>query len=188
MLRCCFFLQSNSLHNPGPFLDGVLQLIKLQLAHKNAAAEKNVKACDVIESEFLRELETFRPCFTMSSSLNVAKLYTKKLHRALSYFQLYDDPLMRQLDMIIGKQSMRNDAGYQRGIFKAPVAAPLNTFSLDEREETVLPTELPIPPKPNPSAQLRKEALKLPARHRGHWILRDPEIAITREERRTDPW
>ncbi|CBH11703.1 hypothetical protein, conserved [Trypanosoma brucei gambiense DAL972] len=188
MWRLSRSLRSNSLHNPGPFLDGALQLIKLHLAHKNAAADKNTKACSDIEGEFLRELEAFRACFTMSSSLKVAKLYTKKLHGALSYFQLYDDPLMRQLDMIIGKQTMQPSAGRQHGVFKAPVAARLDPFFLDEREETVLPSELPNPPKPDPSTPLRERALKVPAQHRGHWVLRDPDIAITREERRTDPW
>ncbi|KAG8344048.1 hypothetical protein ERJ75_001239700 [Trypanosoma vivax] len=189
MLRWCFFLRSNSLHNPGPFLDGALQLIKLQLAHKNASIDNNEKACSAIESEFLRELEIFRPCFTLASSLSVAQLYTKKLHRAMSYFQLHDDPLMRQLDLLIGKQSMRQVANHQMGVFKAPTHS-CTTFHnmLEEREVTVLPTELPNPPKPDPRIPFREHALKMPERHRGHWVLRDPEIAITREERRTDPW
>ncbi|KEG09698.1 hypothetical protein DQ04_04791010 [Trypanosoma grayi] len=189
MLRRFSFLWSNALHNPSPFLDGALQLIKLHLAHKNAATDGNIKACRAIESEFLREVETFRPCFTVSSSLTVTKLYTKKLHSALSYFRLHDDPLMRQLDLIIGKQSMRRNSGCQAGIFKAPMSTQQNAFSsLEEREETVLPTELPNPPKPDSFTPLREGALRMPVRHRGHWVLRDPEIAITREERRSDPW
>lgn len=189
MLRGSSLLCSSALHNPGPFLDGALQLIKLHLAHKNAVADGSATACRAIESEFMREVEAFRPCFTLSSSLTVAKLYTKRLHSALLYFRLHDDPLVRQLDLIIGKQSMRNATNSHAGIFKAPVAAPLNTFfSLEEREETVLPSELPHPPKPDSFAPLREGAVKLPMRHRGHWVLRDPEIAITRAERRTDPW
>ncbi|RNF16675.1 uncharacterized protein Tco025E_05146 [Trypanosoma conorhini] len=189
MLHGCSLLRSNALHNPGPFLDGALQLIKLHLAHKNATADGNATACRAIESEFLREVEVFRPCFTMSSSLTVAKLYTKKLHGALSYFRLHDDPLMRQLDLILGKQSMRHSASGHSGLFKASVAAQSGAVSpLEEREETVLPAELPHPPKPDPAATPREGALKLPLRHRGHWVLRDPEIAITRAERRSDPW
>ncbi|RNF05253.1 hypothetical protein TraAM80_04664 [Trypanosoma rangeli] len=189
MLRGCPLLRSIALHNPGPFLDGALQLIKLRLAHKNAAADGNATACRVIESEFMRELEMFRPCFTMSSSLTVAKLYTKKLHSALSYFRLHDDPLMRQLDLILGKQSMRHTSNGYNGVFKTSVVVhPVASSFLGEREETVLPTELPHPPKPDPAIPPREGSLKLPLRHRGHWVLRDPEIAITRAERRTDPW
>ncbi|EAN89397.1 hypothetical protein, conserved [Trypanosoma cruzi] len=189
MLRGSSFLLSNALHNPGPFLDGALQIIKLHLAHKNAAADGNARACRAIESEFMREVEMFRPFFTMSSSLTVAKLYTKKLHSALSYFRLHDDPLMRQLDLIIGKQSMRHGTSGHNGIFKNSVATNSSALSfLEEREETVLPTELPHPPKPDPLTPPREGALKLPLRHRGHWVLREPEIAITRAERRSDPW
>ncbi|KAH9579910.1 hypothetical protein LSM04_004161 [Trypanosoma melophagium] len=189
MLRKFSFLKSNALHNPSPFVDGALQLIKLHLAHKNAAMESDTKACHAIETEFLREVEAFRPSFTMSSSLSVAKLYTKKLHGALSYFRLYDDPLMRQLDLIIGKQSMRQSTNRHTGVFKTPVSTQMHLLSsLEEREETVLPTELPHPPKPDPFEPLREGALKMPARHRGHWVLRDPGIAITREERKSDPW
>lgn len=70
----------------------------------------------------------------------------------------------------------------------------------EEGTVTVFPTELPNPPQVGEVGdgrsgnaleyikRRRPGALQIPAAHRGHWVLQEPEILITREERREDPW
>ncbi|KPI88719.1 hypothetical protein ABL78_2179 [Leptomonas seymouri] len=187
---------SISLHNSTPFVDGALQLMKLHLAHRNARADKNKEACEAIEQEFLREVESFRPCFTMSASLEVAQQYSKKLYSALKYFGMDDDPLIRQLDLLLGRRGMRDCRGreQQRSFFKgaggtsAGQVSPNPLTTLEELVETTLPTELPHAPKVDLTAPRRPGAVKIQHRHRGHWVLQEPDIAITRSERKEDPW
>lgn len=203
MLRLSRLWSSNALHNSTPFVDGALQLMKLHLAHRNAREDQNAEACQAIEQEFLREVEVFRPCFTMSASLEVAQQYSKKLYSALKYFGMEDDPLIRQLDLLLGKRAMQESRnrhqqqqqpGFFRGVgARAPggsggqsAADPFTTLA--ERVETTLPAELPHAPKVDAATPLRPGAVRLRHRHRGHWVLQEPDIAITRNERREDPW
>jgi hypothetical protein len=188
---------SNALHNSTPFVDGALQLMKLHLAHRNARQDHNKEACRAIEQEFLREVEVFRPCFTMSASLEVAQQYSKKLYSALRYFGMDDDPLIRQLDLLLGRKEMQDGrrGQQQRSFFKGahsaavggqPATNPLTTLA--ELVETTLPTELPNAPKVDMVAPRRPGAVQIQHRYRGHWVLQEPDIAITRKERREDPW
>ncbi|KAL7696830.1 hypothetical protein N2W54_000886 [Lotmaria passim] len=199
MLRVSLVWCSNTLHNSTPFVDGALQLMKLHLAHRNAREDKNKDACLAIEQEFLREVEVFRPCFTMSASLEVAQQYSKKLYSALRYFGMDDDPLIRQLDLLLGRKEMqdgRRRQQQQRGFFKGASctsaaagqasASPLSTLA--ELVETTLPTELPHAPKVDMTAPRRPGAVQIQHRYRGHWVLQEPDIAITRSERKEDPW
>ncbi|KAG5473056.1 hypothetical protein CUR178_02972 [Leishmania enriettii] len=198
MFRVCGVWCSNALHNSTPFVDGALQLMKLHLAHRNAATDKNNVACHAIEQEFFREVEVFRPCFTMSASLEVAQQYSRRLYAALKYFRMDDDPLIRQLDLLLGRKGMQDGRrGDQRGFFKGARTSNTNVFgkggeyahnTLVESAETTLPTELPHPPKVDLTATRRLGALRINQRYRGHWVLQEPDIAITRSERREDPW
>ncbi|GET90649.1 hypothetical protein, conserved [Leishmania tarentolae] len=198
MFRVCSVWCSNALHNSTPFVDGALQLMKLHLAHRNAMSEKNKVACHAIEQEFFREVEVFRPCFTMSASLEVAQQYSRRLYAALKYFRMDDDPLIRQLDLLLGRRAMQDGRhGSQGGFFKGARKANTPAFgkggettheALAEHAETTLPTELPNPPKVDLTAPRRPGALRIHHRYRGHWVLQEPDIAITRSERREDPW
>ncbi|AIO00301.1 hypothetical protein LPMP_300660 [Leishmania panamensis] len=198
MFRICSVWCSNALHNSTPFVDGALQLMKLHLAHRNAVADKNKAACHAIEQEFFREVEVFRPCFTMAASLEVAQQYSKKLYAALKYFRMDDDPLIRQLDLLLGRKGMRDGRHRdQRGFFKGAHTSYASAFgkvaesahnNLEEHVETTLPTELPHAPKVDLTAPRRPGALWINQRYRGHWVLQEPDIAITRSERREDPW
>ncbi|CAJ1990848.1 mt-SAF28 [Leishmania donovani] len=198
MLRVCIVWCSNALHNSTPFVDGALQLMKLHLAHRNATADKNKVACHAIEQEFFREVEVFRPCFTMSASLEVAQQYSRRLYAALKYFRMDDDPLIRQLDLLLGRRAMQDGRHEgQRGFFKGARTSNTSAFgkggeitheTLAEHAETTLPTELPHAPKVDLTAPRRPGALRINQRYRGHWVLQEPDIAITRSERREDPW
>ncbi|CCW61729.1 unnamed protein product [Phytomonas sp. EM1] len=188
---------SRSLHNSTPLVEGALQLYKLYLAHRNAASDKNTEACQAIEDEFLKEVETLRPFFTMSASLEVAQQYSKQTYRSLKYFGLHDDPLTRQLDQLLGREAMRKTARGAQSIFKGVTPSKSMSgsqnlsrvlTSLYERAETTLPSELPNPPKIDETIPRRPGAVRVPLRHRGHWVLQEPEIAITKNERREDPW
>lgn len=195
-------LFSSTLHNSTPFVEAALQLFKLQLAHRNATADKNREACRAIEGEFMREVEAFRPCFTMAASLEVAQTYSKRLYGALRYFGMEDDPLVRQLDLLMGRAGMREGAADARaqGVFKgaantagatalqSSVAAQRRRAMMQESQESTLPSELPNPPRIDPGERKRDGAIELPLSFRGHWVLQEPEIAITRKERREDPW
>lgn len=190
MLRLPRYLLSTALHTTTPFVDAALQLCKLQLAHKNAVVDRNTGAARAIEGEFLREIEAFRPAFTMYASLQVAQQYAKRLHSALRYFGMADDPLMGQLDLLMGRVGMQQASHRSQGMFKGvrPSGAPPTAMCLEEREETTLPGELPNPPQVDHAAPRRPGAIRVPLRYRGHWVLQEPEIAITRAERREDPW
>lgn len=196
MVRSSLRLFSTALHNSTPFVDGALQLVKLHLAHRNAKMDKNVEVCNAIEQEFLREVEIFRPCFTAAASLEVAQQYSRKIYAALRYFGVDDDPLIRHLDLILGRQGLRDRGrGLSQGMFKGVrTQSSLKSnetvrFSpLSESAETVLPSELPNPPQIDMTTPRRPGAVQVPHRYRGHWVLQDPEVAITRNERREDPW
>lgn len=173
-------------------------------------------ACLLLEKEFFREVEAFRPVFTMSASLAVSKEYTQYIYRALSYFGLSHDPLMRQISTIVSRSALRQrgasggpmEAAAGGGAISTPSSSSSTSTSLPgsffpafRREEgivTTLPTELPNPPQVGePSSgkesvacrqRRRPGALRIPLGYRGHWVLQEPEIAITREERKEDPW
>ncbi|KAG5498576.1 hypothetical protein JKF63_02862 [Porcisia hertigi] len=198
MFRVCSVCCSNTLHNSAPFVDGALQLMKLHLAHRNARADMNEAACNAIEQEFFREVEVFRPCFTMSASLEVAQQYSRKLYAALKYFRMDEDPLLRQLDLLLGQKGMQDSRHRShRGFFKGACTSNTSAFArggesthtiLAEHAETTLPTELPHAPQVDLTAPRRPGALRINQRYRGHWVLQEPDIAITRSERREDPW
>ncbi|KPA83050.1 putative mitochondrial hypothetical protein [Leptomonas pyrrhocoris] len=196
MFRVTRLWCSTALHNSTPFVDGALQLVKLHLAHRNAREDNNKEACQAIEREFLREVEVFRPCFTMSASLEVAQQYSKKLYSALKYFGMDDDPLIRQLDSLLGRREMQDGRRrqQQRSFFKAAGGASLGQSSagslstLAELVETTLPTELPHAPRVDLTSPRRPGAVQIQHRYRGHWVLQEPDIAITRDERKEDPW
>lgn len=244
------------------------------------AIEGKKNACLVLENEFFREVEAFRPVFTMSASLEVSKEYSQCIYRALCYFGLQDDPLMRQMAGVVSRSMLRRRAGdaleesfatvmppavaspfldtshsptrstsairssgsshgvsapfpRENSARRAPSSTlqrrngreeegavsltsssssfsstlsppPMPASSLpsffstfrdgEERVVTTLPTELPNPPQVFATATLeyaqrrRPGGLRIPAAHRGHWVLQEPEIAITREERKEDPW
>lgn len=176
--------------------------------------EQQEALCVSLEREFLREVETFRPIFTASAML-VSREYSQYVYRAMRYFGCSDDPLMRQLSTLLGRSQLKERQQQERGgggveswlltkrKTKGGECMPGVTDPLEERVVTVLPTELPHPPQVSSehghtttnssssssfSARRRPGALRFPAAYRGHWVLQEPEIAITREERREDPW
>lgn len=194
-----------------PFVEGALQLHKIHLAHRQASedlhfamkggesnqVEGRKTLCRTLEREFIREVEGFRPVFTMTAGLEVASQYSHHIFHAMRYFGCEDDPLVRQLSAIVGRAALKRDAR-ARVEHGTPGKKEMNGFGLrpgrgpidEEPIGTTLPSELPHPPQIKPEEQYRRRpgALRLPVAHRGHWVLQEPEIAITREERKEDPW
>lgn len=204
--------------------------------------------CLTIERQFYREVEAFRPIWSMQTAgLGVSLTYSQMVYRAMCYFGCQDDPLMRQLAPLLGRHQMRNVSEGERDDTMAaeveasdegeaaresstafhddgppPAAAASNVRSSNkftsfrsranrkgwhgaspswrpsphtEVVETVLPEELPTPPQVRGSPSSGGDAnwqqrrpVKIPVAFRGHWVLQDPAIALTREERKEDPW
>lgn len=199
-------------------------LHSLGSADPTSAIAKQEALCVALERQFFREVEAFRPVFTMSASLELSQQYTRYIYQALRYFGCDDDPLLRQVATLVGRAAMRQQeigggggsahpvlaasggSGIQeaggfsfvpRSSSTSPSAsssssAPTAHYNeaLEERVGTTLPTELPHPPQVDrhDSRRRRPGALRMPAAFRGHWVLQEPEIAITREERKEDPW
>lgn len=194
MFRLSLLSRSTSLHEPNsPFVGASLQLMKLHLAHKNivdrgdrGGASKEARA---IEHEFKRNLDTFRAVFTLSQQTSAAKLYSGRIIGAMRHFGLEEDPLALQIQRMIGRAALR----------KQPTTATRNLFfkgvSMNQKKESpfqpsdeyMLSSELAGVAKTRVE-DLPANALKIPPTHRGHWVLRDPDLALTREGRRYDAW
>jgi hypothetical protein len=196
MFRLSLLSRSTSLHDPNsPFVQASLQLMKLHLAHKNlvekgdrAGASKEAR---VLEHEFKRGLDTFRAIFTLSQQTSAAKLYSGRIVNAMRHFGLEDDPLSRQIQRTMGRDAMRRQpsSATRNLFFKGVVANPQNARPslFGPRGESNYPSEL-VGIAKTKEEDLPANAVKIPERHRGHWVLRDPDIAITRHGRRYDAW
>jgi hypothetical protein len=189
MLRGSFGVLSRSLHSNSLVAHASLELMKLHLRHAEAIRKspKGVPSNESreIEIAFLNQLDEVRALFRMGDCLEVAKMYSQRIIAALRHFRLGDDPLMTQLEMILGKHRLHSR---RANVFKVASTAsyPPNVNDLQEKTVFNFPSELPNPPRR--SEELPREALRLPDSHRGHWVLRDPEIALSRQQRREDPW
>eukprot|EP00796_Vickermania_ingenoplastis_P011705 gene11705-8053_t len=173
-----------------------------------AAVQQQEELCLALEREFLREVESLRPVFTMSAGLEVSRTYTTHIYNAMRYFGCHDDPLVRQLSTLVGREAMRRattvreektstrrpplGSGSELPPFSvpSPSSPAVGWSTLEENVVTTLPTELPHPPQVDivDDSRRRRGALRIPARFRGHWVLQEPEIAITKQERSEDPW
>lgn len=194
MFRLSLLSRSTSLHDPtSPFVQASLQLMKLQLTHKNIVAKGDrggsSKEARAVEHEFKRDLDTFRAVCTLSEQTSAAKMYAGRIVSAMRHFGMEDDPLVRQLERVMGREALRKQPMSSRNLFfKGVVAAPKSTLQVDVTiPQSSLPSEL-VGVGRTPEEDLPANAVKVPIKHRGHWVLRDPEIALTRDGRRYDAW
>lgn len=184
---------SSGLSSSTPFAISAIQLGKIYLQHKNALADDDPEGegreARGLEDDFKRELNKFRPLFSPINVMETDKEHRLRLFNALRHFKLLDDPLSQQLAQILGRKIMRMKVttSHFRGVVPTGI-----DFVGGTRKGSVFhftPEEMPLPPEHvfSPTV-LPKNALPLREEHRGHWILRDPDIAISRRERREDPW
>eukprot|EP00758_Cryptobia_borreli_P003440 Tbor_TRINITY_DN3744_c0_g1::TRINITY_DN3744_c0_g1_i2::g.2507::m.2507 len=215
MLRSFPVCLSSAFHQPRQFTHTSLQLIKYHLAHKNAMQERNIEIAKEIEDAYHEELHKFRPLFSLTNTeLPSAKPYHTRVFRSLRYFGLHEDPLTVRLEALLGKRSMRRESKLsvfktgdrdiakviKEGMGNKPSASPsieaLTRDDLRLNRMRDISLEFTVDERPVPAAgekalqhvSKERNALRRPDRYRGHWVLRDEEIAITREGRKEDPW
>ena len=191
MLRCVTRpLLSLAFERKTPFVLGVLELMKLHALHKNALEnDKLGKKTETraIQDQFLSIVEEVRPLYTVSAGLEAGRRTTETLYRAMCHFGLRDDPLSRQLELVLGKKAMKSKTGCA-SFFKTAMP-PTDLFRVisQEPDAATFPSELPNIPETD-HEELPRQCSKIPPRYRGHWVLRDPEIALTKQGRLEDPW
>ncbi len=173
-----------------PFVLAVLELVKLQALHKNALEddpEGQQKDTRAIQDLFLNSLENVRPLYTVSAGLEAGRKTTETLYRVMCHFGLRNDPLSRQLELVLGKKAMKSKTA-SKSFYKTPMP-PTDLFRVisQEANSSVFASELPAIPEVDHET-LPRHCSKIPPRFRGHWVLRDPEIALTKEGRKEDPW
>jgi hypothetical protein len=211
MLRCAWVLRSMAMERASPFTQSALRALSLHHRHRelvtSADGDRSVNDASLqrIENEFEELLDRLRVTYTAQGSLEVSKFYTQRVHAAMLYFKATDDPLFRQIESRLGKisgdprltaarkprattlkayqsgdQPMRNSADYLRVV---------KSSRLQEQHPAARAEEFPAPPEDFLAEQNSRDGYtKLPDGHRGHWVLRDPGIGITKTERRLDPW
>lgn len=192
MLRFSSVLHSKTFQEGTPFINASLQIMKLHLQHKNilesdkrAAFSPEAKA---IEAKFRRDLDEYRAMYTLSSQMEVAKLYSNKVLLALRHFGLRDDPLVRQIEKIQGKRQLERGRG-RNLLFKGVQHSDVpNDLAMDNSQSDFdFPSELPATRKYS-NSDLPKSMAKVAPKHRGHWVLRDPDIVLSKHERKYDAW
>lgn len=194
MLRRCALSRSTSLHDPtSPFVQASLELMKVHLMHKNITAkgdrEGASKEARALEHDFRRSLDNFRAIFSLSEQTSAAKLYSGRIVSAMRHFGMEDDPLVRQIERTMGRHALRQPPKSTRNLFFKGVGMQQNTPASIHNtvSQSSYPSEL-AGARPTYASELPREAVKVPDKHRGHWVLRDPDIALTREGRRYDAW
>lgn len=195
MLRVSLMCFSNSLHSNTPFIHASLQLMKLHLLHKNALEEDKFGSSSSardIEHTFRRELDTYRAVFTLSAHLESAKLYSNRILSAMRHFGMADDPLVRQIEKMMGKHSLHVNRRTRDLRFKGVTTRPSKLDAATASAASyLLPAELPNMAPVESSTKSGagdKKIVQVPTKHRGHWVLRDPDIAMSKQDRRYDAW
>ena len=192
MLRCSRLVSSTALNVPPAFTSGALQLLKIQLTHKNAMKEDEKEIAKDLEERFQDELHNFRPLFSQVYMSPAVRTINPKLLNAMRYFGLIDDPVTIQLERLVGKQQAARQPETQlfrsggRETQKKHWTTLINTTK--EEEPFHFPSERPFPQASEIPVHSNKNTVKVHDSDRGHWVLREEGIAITKEERRRDPY
>lgn len=178
-----------------PFATASLEVIALQQKHVDVRRTASEAELRQLENAFEEGVRRLRPLYTATATLEVARFYTTRLHSALLYFGMHDDPLTRQLEVVSGDLKRYREAALkQQGATGADVASRREAFDsvrvdrLVDANSALTADELPAPDIDRLIQDLGGDAAKIPSKHRGHWILQDPEIAITKKGRKMDPW
>jgi hypothetical protein len=189
MLRAGVTLRSLAMNRTTPFTAAALRALQMTQQHRELMKDaRSEAAAQQLREDFARHVEDLRPLFRVSESMQAGKFYSGKLFTSLEYFGMTDDPLYRQLQSQLGMLAKRHrpKASALHRHLATSGASP--SSGLSPRVETSpeeLPTELPQQPE---NGDIPATSLKFRNQFRGHWVLQDPEIAISKRERREDPW
>lgn len=175
------FLFSIGWHE-SPFTRQALRAINLFQAHLllvNQTGSEDEKSKE-LRKRFYDVLEELRPHFNVRESLASEKFYVSRLYAALLHFGANDDPLTKSLDRQLGMNKFRTTKP------KLKVQQCRQTSLRAQEFSEFLPQEFPV--SHSVDTLLGPEYLDIDSEHRGHWILRDPEIALLKNEANDDPW
>lgn len=191
MFRFSFCALSTSLRSTStPFAAVALEMTRLKIEHANILEDDPQGRTDTarkLQREFAGAVERMRPLFSVATSMEVSRFYSHQMFAAMRHFGYTEDPMTRQLAVQIGKLSLRRQ--HEATVATLPAASAES--GLNRHNQTSSPTtpnqnEIPAPREDFPPVS--GPQLKVQDKYRGHWILRDPEIAITRKDRHIDPW
>ena len=190
MLRRCVPALGLGWHESS-FTKAALEVINLHQSHRQLVEDAGSETKDALEVRdlFGRALERVRPLYSVDAGLASNKFYSIKLYRALRHFGATTDPLFESLDRQLSYDARKLRPKVQRLKLQGLPVRSHADLQLLGGEHDMRPQELPVPPDhADMSLQLPKDRPRFHHKYRGHWVLRDPEIAITKEERKEDPW
>lgn len=149
-----------------------------------------------IETLFHREVDSFKALLMQSSAAEIGRIQSQRIVASMDYFGLSDDSAVHQLTRLLSTQAMRSDDRRTRNAqFKGNVPPrqslqdQVRKVSQRQIAPSDLPSEFPMtPPVDQLSAYSQRKVVRVRDAHRGHWILRDPDIAMSKRERRVDAW
>lgn len=189
MLRNSVVFMSTALRSTAtPFANLALEMAKLRLEHKNLLEDDpfgKLDAAKKLQADFAAALERMRPLYTSAAALEVGRYYSHQLFMAMRHFGYQDDPLMRQLEVQVGKLSLKRQHNSMMSTAVSP-GARMALAAQSASPTSYAPNEWPQPRED--FSQVNSEQMRVLDKYRGHWILQDPDIAITKRDRRIDPW
>ena len=176
-------------------------LISLQQLHareSEGTVQDNSQPLSIgqIENLFHREVDLFKALLMQSSAAEIGRIQSAKVIKSLQYFGLRDDSAVHHLNRLLGNQAMKSGASRPRNVqFKGNVPPRKNLeehvrrISQRQIAPSDLPSELPMTPQVDQlNAYSQRKVVRVRDSHRGHWVLRDPDIAMSKRERRVDAW
>ena len=180
-------------------------MTQLYIQHKEMRESgdgQSEKAQELFKN-FLREVESMRPLFTMASAMQVSRFYCVQLRQAMEYFGVTNDQMYRQLLLMLGKEEVNKGMGFGRRCLLKTDAKKSRDLSASEHLKAnhpnvsphkmtnpfYRPTEFPAPPERLDTVKgYPSDVVKTNDVHRGHWVLTEPELVLTNEALREDPW
>ena len=204
---------SKAMERGNLFSQTALHALALHRRHKDLASAADTEAVTssheldmqlrAVEKEMAATVDRLRVCYTANAALEVSKFYAARVHGAMQYFGMQEDPLFRQIEARLGRlHGPRATQGrVTRTAIKSAVQPSrikkdfamqrenaLRSDPLDNDSE-YRPNEFPLPAENVVMEANRRDGYsKISAKHRGHWILRDAGIATTKKQRKYDPW
>ena len=217
MIRAVTWRLSLASQRTTPFTQAALHMLTVHQKHQSLLRDADGSREPVeaelraLEAEAEDAVDRLRVCYNTMDAFAASRFYSQKVRLAMRYFGLGDDPLCRSIELQLGRLT-RADGKPERvrstavrtyvpaqqstSAGSAAVAEPADTRQarirldpLEARHFEFKPEEFPAPPQDFLRRANHQDGhTKFDDTRRGHWILRDPGIATTKAQRRTDPW
>jgi len=177
----------------GQALANLIQgLQQIYVAHKDlqtnfpSGVREHEEEAARLRANFLVELKALEAKANLQAFVSIPRSEVVQLLRTMRYFgvQESESRTKRLLEMLTG--AVPRQHRQKNFAFVGGYVADRVEFA---REKT--PEEFPIPPDiTSREALTRQDRRKMTynKKYTPHWILNDPEVAITKEDRKLDPW